>query len=77
LEKICFSRENIEGTKYFALFTGEGKVTLPIMVGSGNKLKITASDNTKVKFGIFNGQIEVAVTPEISGKKLSLEVFEK
>jgi hypothetical protein len=77
LETISFSREDSQGTKYFALFTGKGKVTLPISVGSGKKLKVTTSDNKKVEFLVLDGQIEFAGTPEISGKKISLEVIEK
>ena len=76
-EKICFARENRQGTKYFALFTGEGKVTFPISVGSGKKLKVKTSDNINVKFRVLDRHIELAGAQEISGKKISIEVIGK
>ena len=77
LEKISFSRENSQGTRYFALFTGQGKVMLPIMVGSGKKLKVKTSDNINVMFRVVDGQVELTGTPEISGKKISIELIDK
>jgi hypothetical protein len=71
---IIFSKEGDNGASYFALISGEGRVMLPI-VGSGKKLKITTSGNKKVDFRILDGIIEIVVTPEISGKRITIEVL--
>ncbi len=72
-QTISFAPEKDQVGQYFAILTGEGKVQLPIPLATGNKLKITTSDNKKILFRIVNGQIELVVTPEISGKKLRIE----
>ena len=67
---IIFSKEDDLGARYFALISGEGRVRLPIIVGSGNKLKITTSEDIKVKFRVQNEEIEIVISPELSGMRI-------
>jgi len=76
-KSIIFSAEGEKGAGYFALLSGDGKVLLPVQVRQGRKLMVNRSDNKKVNFRMVNGQIEIDVTPEISGKRIRIEVSGK
>ena len=71
-ETIAFAPENNQSGQYFAILKGDGNIKLPIPFTIGNKLKITTSDNKNIPFRVVNGQIELIVTPDISGKRLKI-----
>jgi len=73
-ETISFYPENDQAKTYYVILKGDGKVILPIPFASGNKLKISTPDRRKVSYHLVNSQIELNVTPEISGKRLRLEI---
>ena len=73
-ETICFAPVKDQPAKYFAILKGQGKVLLPIPLKAGNKPKITTAGGTVVLSQIVNGKVEVNITPEISGKKLIVEI---
>ena len=77
IKSIIFSKAVEKGAVYFALLSGEGTILLPIAVEPGKKMKITDSDNKKVRFRAVDGQIQIVVTPEISGKKLIIDQTDK
>jgi hypothetical protein len=72
-QTIIFYKEDAQGSGYIALVSGEGKVTLPIPAAQGKKLIVTTSDNKKVPVHYVNGQLELIMTPLISGKRLRIE----
>jgi hypothetical protein len=71
---ILFYKDYTQGSGYLAILTGEGKVTLPIRVGPGKKLTVTTSGNKRVQVHTEGGKIELFVTPQISGKRLNIDV---
>jgi hypothetical protein len=73
-KKITFSKEDDRGGSYFAVLSGDGKVILPITAGPGKKLKVTSPDKKKVNFRVVDGNIELVITPELSGKRLVIEI---
>lgn len=72
-ETIVFSPKKDQNNTYFAILTGEGKVCLPIPFSTGSKLDIRLPDNRKIRYNIINGSIQLDITPEISGKRLTIE----
>jgi hypothetical protein len=73
-KSIIFSKEEDKGAGYFAVLSGDGTIMLPIVVSPGEKMKITTTDNKRVKFQVTDGHVEIVVIPQISGKKIRIEV---
>ena len=73
LETIAFGPENNLSGNYFAILNGEGRVLLPIPFTNQGKLSVRTSDDKIILFRIVNGQIELDITTELSGKKLRIE----
>jgi hypothetical protein len=73
-ETIAFAPENDKPGEYFVLLKGTGKVLLPILSAKGKKPDIRTPDNKKIPYQIVNGQMELNVTPEISGIRLGIKL---
>ena len=73
-ETITFAKADDRKMNYFAVLTGKGKVSLPVPAGTGKKLKVTSPDKKKVPFRVVDGNIELVITPELSGKRLVIEI---
>jgi hypothetical protein len=73
-ETIIFAPAKDNTNQYFAILKGRGKVQLPIPFKTGNKVKISTASGVAVLSQIVNGKIEVDITPEVSGKKLIVEI---
>jgi hypothetical protein len=56
------------------MLKGQGKVQLPIPLAVSNKTRITTSEGKNLVYRIVNGKVEVNITPEVSGKKLIVEI---
>jgi len=69
---IIFAPNNDQEGTYYAILEGEGKVLLPIPFSNGSKLDIRTPDNKNIPCRIINGQVELNITPEISGKRLRI-----
>jgi hypothetical protein len=77
MKSIIFFRKDDDPKSYAVSLTGEGVVTLPMPEGV-RKIRITSPDNKKeVPCRLTNGRAEFSVTPEISGKKLVIEIKDK
>lgn len=74
LETIAFGPVKDQPSRYFLMLKGQGKVQLPIPLAVSNKTRITTSDGKNLVYRIVNGKVEVNITPEVSGKKLIVEI---
>ncbi len=73
-ETITFAPVKDQPAKFFAILKGQGKVQLPIPLKAGTKVKISTASGVAVSSQIVNGKVEVNITPEVSGKKLIVEI---
>lgn len=69
---IAFAPESDLSGSYTATLSGEGRILLPIPFSDSRKLTIFCG-KTKVPFKMADGIMEIDVTPEISGKALTIE----
>jgi hypothetical protein len=72
LERIVFWKDGKDN--YYAIINGSGKVTLPVDIKPGERIKIMSSDKKAIKFSYSDGLVRFILTPELSGKKLTIVV---
>lgn len=70
--RIAFMPEDETNSSYAIFITGEGRISLPVVVANLSAFKLLGPDNKKIRFQAEKNTITFNMTPELSGKWLRL-----